>query len=113
MVAVIDEPLRDVQGRDARALEAPVREHALVHDWAVVGDVVGAAETCEHVVRIQHRHFRAAAQAVGTQRAQVGESAHEHAGVSEVRMQATDRVRKLVVEEEPAALTLLEFSHHG
>ena len=57
--AVVDQPLGDVERRDARRLlAAPGREHDLVHAGPVVGQVVVRAEARPQVVGVEDRRSR-------------------------------------------------------
>jgi hypothetical protein len=100
VIAVVHEPLRHVERRDAViALEPASRDDELVHAEAVVGQVVELPEPSQEVVGVQDCRFGHLAEArpVG---ADVRVGPDEHAERPQVATHLPDRTRTFLVERE-------------
>ena len=104
MEAVVHQPLRDVERRDAvLALQRAGAQHELVHRETVVREVVRLSQQSEQVVGVQDGGLRhlAEAWAVG---ADVRVRANEHAERSREAAHLADRLRTVVIEAESLAV---------
>ena len=104
--AVIDQALGDVPGVDALRALPLGREDALVHARAVVGDLIRRGQPRADVVRVEDRVVADLGEPSRAQAAQVGVRADEDAEVAVEAVEPPDRLRTVMVEEEPGAVAL-------